>query len=350
MESLYDLAEHGAEAWTNERPTTIAVDTETEGVEFYDRPFCVTIAWYRDDGDYTGYYFELPDYAHVVKEILLSTPEWVFHNAKFDLQKLVLAGILDRSDIQPERFEDTEAIAHLLDEHQSKGLKSLAVNVLGIDDTVEVEIKSGPNKGQMRKVPREKVALDAARKEAGLTAADGYHLLPRSVVIPYAIMDAVLTMQLYGRLRPELARFTDLSDLYEHELRLTLALLDIEAAGMALDMDYLEATTKEYARLCVMSELKIRDMTNEDFLPTSWQQVLAELHRRGHNIENTQSETLEALDDEFAREILNLRTLRKIHGTYLQNMLDSQRGGIIHPNFRQHGTKTGRMSSGEAEE
>lgn len=346
------LASEGYEAWKRDRPGTIAVDTETTGVAFFDTPFCVTIAWDRDELDYEAHYFELVEHdaREMVREILLETPSWVFHNAKFDLQKLLLAGILEREEIHPSSFEDTEAIAHLIDEHQKKGLKDLAVRILGIEDVVDVEVKSGPNKGTFKQVAREAHELSQVRKELGLTAEDGYHLLPREVVIPYAVTDTVLTLQLYDHYIPSLRHFDDLSGLYEMEKHVTLALLDMEASGMAIDLSYTQLKAKEYGTAAVKKELEIRILTgNEEFLPSSWQQVLAELHRRGINVPDTKSETLEPLDDEFAKSVLELRGTRKIHGTYLLPMLAEQRDGILHPHTRQHGAKTGRMASGGAE-
>lgn len=352
MTDFAALAQAGYEAWKRDRPGLISVDTETEGTAFFDPAFCVTTAW--DNGaDLEGHYFELAEFdsREFVREILMETPTMVFHNAKFDLQKLILAGVLERSDLHPDGLEDTEALAHLYDGNQKKALKVLAVNVLGIDDTVDVEIKSGPNKGNFKQVPREKHELDQVRKELGLVVEDGYHLLPREVVIPYAIEDVFFTQQLYDHFWPLLHRDERLSALYQHEKRVMLTLLDMEAAGMALDLPYTEVKAKEYGKAAVKTELEIQTLTgNEDFNPGSWQQILAELHKRGLMVENTKSETLEPLDDEFAEAVLKLRGLRKIHGTYLMPMLNEQRDGIIHPNFRQHGTKTGRMSSGEAEE
>ncbi len=135
MTNFAALANAGYAAWQRDCPGMIAVDTETTGVAFFDEPFCVTIAWDKDDQDFEGHYFELVNFdAHqMVREILAGTPSWVLHNAKFDFQKLILAGVLDRDWVKPDRFEDTEALAHLVDGNQKKGLKDLAEQT--IDDT-----------------------------------------------------------------------------------------------------------------------------------------------------------------------------------------------------------------------
>jgi DNA polymerase-1 len=330
--SLQALAETGFDAWLNDQPNIIAVDTETTGLGYFDTPFCTTIAWDRDDGDVVGHYFELVDYdsSWMVSAILQATPTWIGHNIKFDLQKLVQAGILDREAITADRLEDTETLAHLLDAHQKKGLKSLARTHLGVETTEDEE-------------------LAAVRRKLKLRKEDGYHVLPREVVIPYAIQDVILTLGLFDLFHPKLQDWPELVALYAHEKLVTLALLDMEGAGMALDMDYLSATAKAYGKEAVRTELRIRDLTTEEFNPGSWQQILARFEEEGITLEGTDKDTLSQVDHDLAREILHLRSTRKMHGTYLQPMLNEQEDGIIHPNFRQHGTKTGRMSSGESE-
>ena len=94
----------------------------------------------------------------------------------------------------------------------------------------------------------------------------------------------------------------------------------------------------------------IRDMTqDEDFNPNSPKQIMEAFSGLGVTLEATDKATLRHTEHPLAQAILELRSLKKMHGTYLKPMLSEQRDGVIHPNFRQHGTKTGRMSSGGAE-
>jgi DNA polymerase I-like protein with 3'-5' exonuclease and polymerase domains len=55
------------------------------------------------------------------------------------------------------------------------------------------------------------------------------------------------------------------------------------------------------------------------------------------------------LEDELAGLIVELREANKIKSTYFDALDAEAKDGILHPNFRQHGTRTGRMSSGAAE-
>lgn len=307
----------------------IAVDTETTGVTFYDVPFLVTIAWTDKEGNVHSEHYDPAD--PDIKRIIAEAEELVFHNAKFDLQKLALVGILDPNDLDPIRVFDTECLAHLLDEHRRKGLKFLAREILG-EETDE-----------------EEVIRDTFRK-LKLKKADGYHKLPLEVVIPYALKDAEFTIRLHDILRPQVENDPDLCRLLRLEQRLTFTLLRMESRGMGIAVEYVEETAREYAGKALALELAIRDRVgSETFNPNSPKQIGEAFGALGISLESTNKATLAGMDEPLAKDILELRTLRKMHGTYLKAMLDEQRNGILHPHYRQHGTRTGRMSSGEAE-
>lgn len=337
------------ETYLSDRPDIIFVDTETHGVRFYDNPFCMTVAWRDRDGGVQSHYLEFENGVELgmryAAEMLTVTPKLGFHNAKFDLQKLILKGIISRDEITPNRIEDTEACAHLLDEHREKKLKYLARELLGLN-TDETD------------------ALKKARKKAGLKVSDGYALLPREVVVPYAIRDAEFTLLLWELLRPQLK--DELEQLYEWEMELCLALLDMEAAGYRLDVEYTEKTAKHFAGQILINELSIEKLTGlkvwypkksgqktpEGCInPNAWQQTLPVIQERGIKVKSTGNDILKPYeDDPFVKALLELRFNKKIYNTYLMNMLKEQKDGIIHVSIRQHGAKTGRTSSGEAQD
>ncbi len=321
--------------WKQDKPLGIAVDTETTGLGFYDEAFCVTIAWYSSDGQLRSHYLEtsIPYVEQLTYDILYETPQLVFHNAKYDLQKLILAGLLDE-DITADRIHDTEALAHLQDEHQRLGLKPLAREVLGLETD-------------------EEEALGAWFKEKKIKKDDrNYRDLPVDLLMPYAIKDAEYTIQLFRALYPEVAKYPDLLELYELERRLTVALLRMERQGMMTDQAYLKAKAREYAKKALEQEVLIRELSgDETFNPNSWQQIQNIMADRGFDdLPNTEADTLRALNDPLADAIVEVKKIRKIHSTYLLGLIEESKDGLVHPNFRQHGTRTGRMSSGAATE
>ena len=307
--------------------STLAVDTETTGVAFFDVPVIVTTAESDVDGVHTEFY-TLPEDAEEVRARLASADELVFHNAKFDLQKLALVGLLNADDLDPHRVFDTECFAHLLDENRRKGLKFLARELLG-EETDEEEV------------------IRKERRRLKLTKADGYDKLPREVVEPYARKDAEFTIRLHDLLRPQVEGSENLRRLHALEQRLTFTLLRMETRGMGIEVEYVEETAREYASKALALELAVRDRVgHEEFNPNSPKQLMEAFAARGISLESTDKATLAGMDDELGQQILELRTLKKMHGTYLKAILDEQRDGILHPSYRQHGTRTGRMSSG----
>lgn len=322
-------------------PATVAVDTETSGVAFHDHTFCVTMSWRTPGGDLRNVYIDTDpeaggDYLarpQIVKAMLAAAPHWIFHNAKFDLQKLDLDGMLPPLD--GVRVDDTQTIFTLLNENARKGLKPLARAILG-EETHEEE------------------RLRVIRRKLKLTKDDGYHLLPREYVIPYAMKDTEFTLRLYEKLWPVLERNAQenpqLMGVYAEEMAVQEVLRRWEANGFRLDLDYLDRTTDEYS-IKVMNDWlaiqKVAETTDPKF-PNSPKQISAAFAKRGVKVPDTREETLKTLNDELATLLLQYRHDKKMHGTYLKNLQDEQLDGVVHPWFNATGARTGRMSSGTA--
>lgn len=331
-ERYSEWARKALDQFIGDQPEYIAIDTETEGLAFYDKPFCVTVAWADTRGGSispTSHYFELgvPEVEEALKSILASTEHLVFHNAKFDLQKLALVGLINPDELDPLKVWDTECLYHLLDEHGVKRLKVLAKEILN-EETDEDEV------------------LKVERRKHKLRKEDGYHNLPRDVLIPYALKDAEFTIRLFWKLQGRVLDNPDLSRLLRLEQKLTFTLLRMESRGMGVDLDYTTSTTKTYASEALAKEMEIRDLTYEEFNPQSPKQIAEYFITHGIKLTGTDKASLKGLNHPLSEAILQLRKLKKMHGTYLKPMLMEQQDGIIHPSFRQHGTRTGRMSSG----
>lgn len=381
------LAEAAWVAWNRDQPSVLAFDTETTGLQFLDEPFCCTVAWLNAENKLEAHYLELgvdlpgrswPDGRQattndVVRWMLANTPRLVGHNIKFDIQKLELVGLMERIT-DPGRIEDTQALAHLDDEHRPKGLKPLAVSVLGYDDNIEVEYTSGPKKGETRLVPREKHEMDAVRRKLKLTLDDGFQSLPRAVILPYAVKDAEFTLGLYEKLSPRVEKYEDLSALYDQEMELLLVFLDMEHQGLGVDLGYVAEQVKVYTEHVLADEQRIAAITGRDVLsaiipssltakeqkeaieagslfnPASNPQLASFFVAAGFISESYDAKYLGTIDHPLAPALLELRTHLKILGTYFRALQrETTADGIFHPSFRQHGTVTGRTSSGTAQ-
>lgn len=313
----------------------VAIDTETTGVGWDDNAFMISVAFKLDNADTIYRVYDkrspehCPDWASSLEEVLQMlhrADRIIMHNAKFDIQKLCRLGF--RLSLFRDKFEDTQAIAHLINEQQSTSLKYLA----------KVYLDESTDEDEVLKVWRRKNKM---KKE------DGYEPIPYEILAPYARKDAEFTLRLYEYLHPLLPK--DMWELYELEKDLTISLLGIEARGMTVNREYVKKQRKEYGDKIYQTKARIAELSGTDFNPQSPTQVVSALSDRGIIVDKTDKATLASVDDELASLIVELREANKIKATYFDAMYDEAKDGILHPNFRQHGTRTGRMSSGAAE-
>jgi DNA polymerase I-like protein with 3'-5' exonuclease and polymerase domains len=360
------MAVLGYSRWRRHQPDVISFDCETTGLAYYDTAFCVQFGWIGPDG-VESHYFELEkfDSSIAVREIFESGATLVGHHTKFDLQKCILGGLLRREDVTPERIHDTEAQSQGINEHQPKALKTLAVDLLKYDDIIEVPIKSGKNAGTVRKVSRElhelKAAKEWAKKQYGIGSIKevGYHLIPRSILVPYAIKDTDFTIRLHEMLWPRVQHHEDMLAWYRQEMEVSLVLLDMETAGMRSNVPYVKEQIRVYTKRMIHHDLAIEKLTGKtvgkdtkagEFNPGSNDQIREYFTTRGHSREKYDRANLKTITDHLAPLLIERRKDDRILGTYFRAM-DREVGtdGVLHPSFRQHGTVTGRMSSGESE-
>lgn len=350
-----EWASHTTTRLLQDAPSLVAFDTETTGLGYYDQPFAATLSWRSPDGALRNGYYDLESddagvRRYALTEALLACPSWVGHNLKFDLQKGMLHGVFGWDDINARTMHDSQVLFFLLDENEKRGLKPLAVRFLGLDDNITRVYKSGKKQGETYTTSKQDYKMERERARLGLTKDDGYHLLDRRVLIPYALKDTDFTLQLFERFYPRVKEL-DLLDVYRNEMDSAEVFLRIEEDGFKLDMEYLTAKASEYGvRVMKLMTKLIAESGRADFNPGSWQQIQAYYKKRGIKIDNTQATTLEELDDDFARLIVQYREDSKIHKTYLLGLLEEQRDGIAHPNFNPLGARTGRTSSGGAKE
>ncbi len=341
----------------HDRPTQLAIDSETSGVKWSDTAFGVSFAWERDNEIRSGY-IDLRHHPDLwsgptgVKEwIKEASPVLLLHNAKFDFHKLALYP-------QAGNYHDTCLMVYILNENYPKGLKVLAQKLLK-EETDESEV------------------LKEARKKAGLTRHDGYDRLPLAVVAPYAIKDAEFTLRLYLRLAVALAKEPELEAVYSLERQLILCVAGTERRGIGVDTEYLRAKIIELGDDILSLEREIADLVGkpvgdgkkkirvpdgkykngrpkfrqqpvEEFNPNSPLQISEYFNSVGVSVSGTAESDLEGVTHPFAAMLLKLRKTRKIRNTYLVNMLEESEGGIVHPNFNLTATKTKRFSSSSA--
>lgn len=355
-----EFAQLGVEMSREHKPMILAVDTETTGLTWKDTPFGMSVAWSGPTRT-ESFWFELEDPRPCELAWLLLREHanrgglFRFFNAKFDIIMLAKFGLWSMHENW--RVEDVAAMVAQLEPSGERGLKANAAKYLG---------RSVDNAAQVKK----------ATKELGLKLSDGYWPLPREVVVPYALDDAEMTLELGDVLMPKIVD-AQLQYALGREHLLLDELIHMEMRGMAIDLDAVKAEIKncdqrmEAARKeiedivgCPVTDVKQYELVDTGqrfkngnpkmkrqetptFNPNSNPQVLAFFHEQGIHLDNTQEKTFERVDHPLCEQLVTLSKEQKLRNTYLMKLIEqTDDNGIVHPGLNPGGTQTGRFSSG----
>ena len=263
-----------------------------------------------------------------LRQILTSSRKLIAHNAKFDFRTLSeYCGVTIHGHL------DTLTFLHALNPGLGNyGLKENCIRLLGATDW-ESGLKQYINKAK------------------GLF----YENIPEDILYKYNAYDVYWTWYLYLYLARAADGDPRIARLARFESRMVNFYQDVEAAGIAVDLDYLNKLDTDLKNEMVgpLAQLKAQ-VGDENFNPGSWQQVKKYLASIGVAVKSTDEKTL--LKERvkmneggqlFVDTLLEYRGLVKEHGTYVKGILKRQRDGIVYPTFKVHGTNTGRLSSAD---
>ena len=251
------------------------------------------------------------------------------HNANYDLLVLANHGLTVRGlDF------DTMIAAYLLGE-KAASLKDLAFTRLGVTMTPITDlIGKGAKQITMAAVP----IADAAA---------------------YAGADAAMTYRLRQTFEPELRRQNLWSLFAEVEMPLVPVLVQMERDGVALDVPFLQALSREmFQRLAALEE-QIYAAVGHRFNINSTQQLAGVLFeelklpkiKRTATGYSTDSSVLEALQGThpIIDTLLEQRQIAKLKSTYVDALplLVNAQTGRVHTSYNQAVTTTGRLSSSD---
>lgn len=325
-----------------EEATEIAVDTETDGLNFMKcslAGLCISI----DEGE--GYYiplghtdvFGLPQGNlpfELVQEWFISMWKrenlfWIFHNAKFDLHVLCREFSLEE---MPKKIGDSLILAWML---------SPGSHTLSLDEQVRAELNHvmipitdliGRGKTQ---IPFTQVPIDKAAE--------------------YGAEDAVYTLRLWHKIFPKLQEAGYEKFFFQMEMPLLGVLLEMEKTGVALDKLKLQKLAREMESRLFVLEKEIYETAGKEFNIASPKQLaeilfddlgLPEIKKR-----STDSSVLEELSvvapHPIVESIVEYREQKKLLSTYVSVLpsLILPNTNRIHTSFIQWGTATGRLSS-----
>ena len=243
---------------------------------------------------------------------------------------------------------DTMIAAHFFDENRSAALKNRAMEDLGIQAAGEYE---GLVNGRIYQLAKSKKLSPTNYK-----AAVGYSEVPLDVLGIYACFDIDFTLQLHQKYEAA-GVAARCGQVWQTEMDLTRVIGDMEAWGLLVDRPYLEGLREtllaERERLEKAMEHALggrgfnyaSDDETRDFLVSRLKLQLTKKTERGQF----------SVDASVIRECAEAhpvlvtlaawREVDKLANTYTTSILSrADAGDIVHPDFRQVGTKTGRLS------
>ena len=256
----------------------------------------------------------------------------VAQNAKYDIAVMALRGI----DVAP--IDDTMLISYVLE----AGLHNH-----GMDELSELWLGHKP-------IPFKQVAGSGK-------AQISFKHVPLNEATCYAAEDADVTLRLWRKLKPRLAREGMLTVYETLERPLPPVIAAMENAGVKVDTDELRRLSHDFSLRMADFEAKAHELLGRPFNLGSPKQIgevlFGEMGLEGGKKTATGQwatdvdvlESLAAQGHDLPRLILDWRQLSKLKGTYTDNLIAaiSPKTGRIHTAYAMASTTTGRLSSSD---
>lgn len=357
------------------RGKIIAYDTETTGLNpwgdfshygYYPaRPFAFAFCDAYGNQAYIRWEVD-PKTRQVIPEkkslkamsVLLSDPHVVKigHNLCFDIRMSRKSGI----KFNWKHIHDTQFLAHVFTggNLQTYALKPLSKMWLDIDDEDQKDLMDSVKAA--RRLAKKRDWQIATKETHGKEPVKSdYWLGDKNLCKKYALQDAERTMLLYLGLSKELKKDTKLLNVYKREIALSKVIYRMEERGVRVLPNRLKNLRKFYSEYSD-KWLKVAEENGGKGLNFNSPKQMVQkfcVDRKCHvrrrtktgnpSIDNTELQRL-AQKDKLAKAILEYKAgqgmITKFINSYEKFMVKEKGVWVLHPNFRQTGTKTGRLS------
>jgi len=314
----------------------ISFDTETTGTDA-NMADLVGLSFCIKPGE--GYYIPVPaerEQAQAIVDefkVVLENEkiDKIGQNTKYDILVFKWYGLQVRGKIF-----DTMLAHYLIDPDTRHGMDVLSENYLGYSPISITKLigPKGKNQGTMRDVP----VID---------------------VVDYAAEDADVTLQLANIFEPKLKELNAAKLAEEIENPLVYVLADIEKEGVRIDIETLQAYSKELETEIIKFEQNVYDKAGIKFnlaSPKQLGEVLfdkLQLDPKAKKTKTGQYQTGEdvltalAHKSDIVQDILDFRQLQKLKSTYVDALplMVNSKTGRVHTSYNQAVAATGRLSS-----
>lgn len=331
----------------------LGIDTETFGLAWSDRLFSIQISTEEDD-----YYFNFLDYDEfiaapppvldykIIPDIMSVDSRdttWFAHNFKYDMAKLRKEGFTFKG-----HTHCTLAIERLIKN-----------NLMGysLDACLKRRGRSKNDKVKEYITKNKCYTWQIIPGKAKRFKAMHFDRVPFDIMYEYGCADTRDCRFLGLDQLKSLEKMEDkrILDLYQNEIKLTKVLHDMEWQGMLIDVEYTTKGLNHEQEQLRLARQRIEDITGTLFEqgPKWMQKTFDDLSIPYSRSPQTgrpifDSDYLDTVTHQLAREILTFREHEKNLGTYYSSFLHlADENNRIHANINQGGTETARFSYSE---
>ncbi len=330
----------------------VSIDCETSGLNSFknDKLFSIIISIPGTD-----YYFNFQKYEDAealplscllsLAEVLNDTTKtWFLTNAKFDMHMLAREGLFISGKIYDLSFLDrihfNQHMKYSLDTISSRwGEEKLDIVMKYITDN---NLKTY-------------VEYPELNKDETLLHFDR---VPFNIIQPYGEADGRATLETGQKILEAIkaddakildARIPKQMQVVEMEARLVHTLFRMEQRGIKLNMDYCREALSHYLNIMNEATHKFKELTGVDFVKgtTVFEEVFASEKDKWEQTEKGNwkwdADIMATFTNPAARVAQAYADAKK-QSEYFANFLHYSGDGILHANFQQAGTVTGRLS------
>ena len=230
--------------------------------------------------------------------------------------------------------------------------KRLGINVYHHEDTLLMHFVLDNLAGEHGLKPLARRWLRAADWDSDaksyLKHGAYFENIPRDKLYKYNIYDVYWTYELYKYFKQMIDKSPDF---YNHRMRVTRVLHDVQMNGVAVSISALDELEDEYEQQCGEHLVILKKLAGEDFNPQSPKQIAEYFASKGVSSPSFDAKHLKKLkragkEPEFIDALLAYRYAAKVIGSFIANVR-RKRGEDkrIHPYYLPHGAKTGRLSA-----
>lgn len=335
---------------------TKGFDTETTGLNWHkgDKLFSFVVTL----NEHRGFYFNFNDNADIpydailprdcIEDVAQALKGLVFiHGAKFDMHMVANEGIdfLDPAYT----IHCTQAIGRVeYNDHMRYGLDFLAKTSLGIRKDDKVKEYCDKNK-----------LFSYVEVEGKREKVYHYDKVPWELIVPYTIQDGrivyMLGMNQIQSIHQQAAVFGNNPlrspvRVMENERAITKVFWKMERVGMKLNVAYTRRALEHEQNRQEKLKEDFKELTGTDFVDSGKRFALI-FDEKGYAYPLTEkgnpsfdSDALEVMDNPVANLIKEYRGCKKYQDYYKGFLFFKDDEDIIHADFKQGGTATGRIS------